>query len=144
MLDELDELREAIKTGDYSQALILIDELDEMSRDDKINKIGSYMRVLLIHLIKQTTEQRSTRSWDAWINAALRQIARTNKRRKSGGYYLDDDSLAEALAEVWPDALEWAAIEAFEGVYSIDELSEMVDMQSLLADALERIRESSL
>lgn len=144
MLDELDELREAIKSGDYSQALALIDELDEMSRDDKINKIGSYMRVLLIHLIKQTAEQRSTRSWDASIHAALRQIARTNKRRKSGGYYLDDDSLAEALAEVWPDALEWAAMEAFEGVYSIDELNEMVDRPSLLADAIERIRGTAL
>ncbi len=144
MLDELDELREAIKSGDYSQALALIDELDEMSRDDKINKIGSYMRVLLIHLIKQTAEQRSTRSWDASINAALRQIARTNQRRRLGGYYLDDYSLAEALAEVWPDALEWAAMEAFEGVYSMAELNEMVDMQSLLADALERIRASSL
>jgi hypothetical protein len=85
MLDELDELREAIKSGNYSQALALIDELDEMSRDDKINKIGSSMRVLLIHLIEQTAERRSTRSWDASIHAALRQSARTNKRRKSGG-----------------------------------------------------------
>lgn len=51
----------------------------------KSNKIGSCMRVLLIHLIKQTAEQRSTRSWDAAIHAALRQIARTHKRRKSGG-----------------------------------------------------------
>ncbi|WP_179131574.1 hypothetical protein [Candidatus Entotheonella palauensis] len=59
MLDELDELREAIKSGDYSQALALIDELDEMSRDDKINKIGSYMRVLLIHLIKQYNVPRN-------------------------------------------------------------------------------------
>jgi hypothetical protein len=103
MLDELDELREAIKSGDDLQALALIDELDEMSRDDKINKIGSYMRVRLIHMIQQTAEPRSTRSWDASINVALRQIARTNKRRKSGGHYLDDDSLAEALAEVGPD-----------------------------------------
>lgn len=57
----------------------------------------------LIHLIKQTAEQRSTRSWGASINVALRQRARANKRRKSGGHYLDDDSLAEALAEVVPD-----------------------------------------
>jgi hypothetical protein len=60
--DELDELREAIKSGDYSQALALIDELDEMRRDDKISTIGSDMRVRLIHLIQQTAEERSTRS----------------------------------------------------------------------------------
>ena len=143
MLDELDELREAITSGDYRHALALIDELDEMSRDDKINKISSYMRVLLIHLIKHAAEQRLTRSWEASINTALRQIARTNKRRRSGGYYLDDDSLAEALAEVWPDALEWAAIEAFEGIYSQDELSTQVNRQVILADALARIRASA-
>lgn len=38
MLDELDALRQAIQLGDYDQALALIDELDEMSRDDKIHK----------------------------------------------------------------------------------------------------------
>ena len=45
MQDELNELREAITSGDYSQAFAIIDELDEMSRSDKINKIHSYMRV---------------------------------------------------------------------------------------------------
>jgi hypothetical protein len=35
-------------------------------------------------------------------------------------------------------------MEAFDGVYSIDELSEIVDMQPLLANVLERIREPSL
>ena len=142
MLDEHDELRHAIMSGDYRQALALIDELDEMSRDDKINKIGSYMRVLLVHLIKQAAEKRSTRSWDASINTALRQIVRSNKRRKAGGYYLDRNDLAEALTEVWPDALEWAAIETGEGVYSVDELNDVVGKHAILADALERIQGS--
>ena len=63
MSDEIHALRQAIEAGDYTQALWLIDEMDEMSRDDKINKIISYMRVLLIHLIKQAVEKRSTRWW---------------------------------------------------------------------------------
>ena len=94
MSDELHALRQAIEAGDYTQALWLIDEMDEMSRDDKINKIISYMRVLLIHLIKQAVEKRTTRSWDDSIEEALDSIAATNKRRSSGGYYLDDEALA--------------------------------------------------
>jgi hypothetical protein len=43
MLDELDELRQAVQSGNYQLALALIDEMDEMSRDDKITKIESYM-----------------------------------------------------------------------------------------------------
>lgn len=95
-MDELKELREAIKAGDYSQALAIIDELDEMSRSDKINKIHSYMRVLLIHMIKASAEQRLTKSWRTSIDLSLRQIARTNKRGKAGGHYLNEDGLAES------------------------------------------------
>ena len=88
MSDEIHALRQAIEAGDYTQALWLIDEMDEMSRDDKINKIISYMRVLLIHRIKQAVEKRSTRSWEDSIEESLDSIAATNKRRSSGGYYL--------------------------------------------------------
>ena len=63
-MEELDELRQAIEAGDYDQALAILDELDAMSRDDKITKVMSYMRVFLVHLIKQVAEQRSTRSWE--------------------------------------------------------------------------------
>src|SRR6516164_270285 len=63
-MEELDELRQAIEAGDYDQALAILDELDAMSRDDKITKMMSYMRVLLTHLVKQVAEQRSTRSWE--------------------------------------------------------------------------------
>jgi hypothetical protein len=141
MLDELDELRQAIQLGDYNQALALIDELDEMSRDDKINKIASYMRVLLIHLIKQTAEKRTTRSWTASMKIALSQIARSNKRRKSGGYYLDDDDLVMTLAETWPDALELAALEACEGMYTAAQLAAMVSRDELLETALAQIKQ---
>jgi hypothetical protein len=45
-MEELDELRQAIEAGDYDQALAILDELDAISRDDKITKMMSYMRVL--------------------------------------------------------------------------------------------------
>ena len=76
MSDEIHALRQAIEAGDYTQALWLIDEMDEMSRDDKINKIISYMRVLLIHLIKQAVEKRSTRSWEDSIEESLTVLRR--------------------------------------------------------------------
>jgi hypothetical protein len=140
MVDELDDLRDAIASGNYALALEIIDELDEMSRSDKINKIKSYMRVLLTHLMKQDAEQRSTRSWTDSIDEALDSIADTNKRPKSGGYYLDDDALAIALEESWRRALRKAAREAFEGKYEPDELEGMINRQVILANALERIR----
>src|SRR5437870_4524575 len=67
VMDELAELRTLLAEGRIEEALLLVDELDEMSREDKINKISSYMRILLIHLIKQHGEQRSTRSWEVSV-----------------------------------------------------------------------------
>ena len=93
-MEELDELRQAIAAGDYDQALAILDELDAMSRDDKIIKVMSYMRVLLVHLIKQVAEQRSVRSWEDSIAESLDRIVMLNKRRKAGGYYLDEATLA--------------------------------------------------
>ncbi|MFM6251001.1 MAG: hypothetical protein ACKPEQ_17960, partial [Dolichospermum sp.] len=52
-------------------------------------KIYSYCVVLLVHLIKQQTEKRTTHFWDVSIRNTTDAITRINKRRKSGGYYLN-------------------------------------------------------
>ena len=139
-MEELDELRQAIEVGDYDQALTILDELDAMSRDDRITKVMSYMRVLLVHLIKQAAEQRSTRSWEDSIAEALERIVMVNKRRKAGGDYLDEDTLAEALAETYPSALRRAAREAFEGIYTVEQLAAIVDREALFKAALQKIQ----
>jgi hypothetical protein len=134
-MDELADLRTLLTEGRIDEALLLVDELDEMSREDKINKISSYMRILLIHLIKQHAEQRSTRSWDVSVKEALRQITRTNTRRKAGGVYLTREELQAELADVYDLALERAALEAFGGTYSTQEVATHADRGQVLAQA---------
>ena len=63
----------------------------------------------------------------------------TGVYRKSGGYYLDADALRMALVETWPDALELAALEAFEGIYTATQLAAMVNRDELLEAALAQI-----
>jgi hypothetical protein len=58
-MEELVQLRESIIAGNYSQALQIIDELEEMSVEDKLNKIYSYTVILLLHLIKQQAEKKT-------------------------------------------------------------------------------------
>jgi len=138
-MEELLELREHIEQGRYMEALAAIDEMEEMSRDDKINKIESLMEILLIHLIKRNAEKRLTRSWEVSIHNAVHKINLTNKRRKAGSSYLSDAELREALDEAWQVALPRASLETLEGCYDIDELAGMVDKQQLLDQALELI-----
>lgn len=138
-MEEILELRKSINEGRYADALHIIDELEEMAKDDKLDKIFSYMQILLIHLIKQNAEQRTTRSWDNSIYHSLSQIKRVNKRRKSGGDYMKQDELFEDLHDAFDLAIRDAAQETFEGLYSYEQLLTKIDKNKILAEAMNLI-----
>lgn len=53
-MEELLELKNLLLNGDISGALVIVEELEEMSRDDKINNIRSYAKILLfVHCTKK-------------------------------------------------------------------------------------------
>ena len=134
-MEELFELRACLEEQRYADALTIVAELEEMSKDDKINKIGSFIKIVLLHLIKRHAEQRTTRSWDTSINNAVYEIWRTNRRRKTGGFYITGDDIRELIAETYPYALSYAALEAFEGRYDADELGAMVNAAAIQREA---------
>ena len=51
-MEELLMLKELLHEGKVSEALDLVEELEEMSKSDKLNKIFSYGIILILHLIK--------------------------------------------------------------------------------------------
>ena len=138
-MEEILELRKSINEGRYADALHIIDELEEMAKDDKLDKIFSYMQILIIHLIKQNAEHRTTRSWDNSIHHSLAQIKRVNKRRKSGGDYMKQDELFEDLHDAFDLAIRDAAQETFEGLYSHEQLLTKIDKNKILAEAMNLI-----
>jgi hypothetical protein len=140
IMQELNLLRQYIEARDYDKALEVVGELEEMSKEDKLNKIYSYAVILLIHLIKQQAENRTTRSWDFSIYNATKQICRTNKRRKSGGYYASEEELIEILDDAFDTAIRKAALEVFEGRYTSEELQTLIDPIALRNRALELLR----
>ncbi len=138
-MEELFELRTHIEEGRYADALVLLGEMEEMSREDKINKIESFLDILLIHLIKKHAEKRTTSSWEASIHNALRQIKKTNKRRKSGGWYLEEDGLKASVEESCQASLKYASVEAFGGAFDEIELARKVNEAQIKKEALELI-----
>lgn len=141
-MEELITLRKYIEEKNYLKALELVGELEEMSKEDKLNKIYSYGVILLIHLIKQQAEKRTTRSWDVSINNSVREIKRTNRRRKSGGFYSSETELIETIDEAFEAAIERASLEAFEGRHDSDELKQMIDVATVKQTALTLIQSS--
>ncbi len=138
-MEELFELKDLLLAGNINDALLLVDELTEMSKDDKLNKIFSFSKILLLHLIKQAAEKRKTRSWDLSIANAVKEIQRTNKRRKTKGTYLTQEELYETLEDAYDLGLKAAAKEAFEGKYEAEELAEIVNKTAIINEAMNLI-----
>jgi Domain of unknown function DUF29 len=138
-MEELLLLRELIEQKEYDRALEVVNELEEMSREDKLGKIYSYAVILLIHLIKQDAEMRTTRSWEFSIYNSIKEIKRVNKRKKSGGFYASEEELQEILTDAFDTALKKAALEAFEGIYTDIELKEKIEEDKIKLKALSLI-----
>ncbi len=135
-MEELLTLKDLLVKGDVQGALIIVEELTEMSRNDIIKTIRSYAVILLLHLIKQQAENRTTRSWEVSIRNSVLEIQRENKRRKTGGYYLTPEELLEILAEAYLNASNEATLEVEEGRYEAQELEKLVNREEIINRAL--------
>ena len=138
-MEELLNLKQLLLQGDIKGSLALVEELEDMGRKAIIDKIRSYAIILLLHLIKQQAEKRTTKSWDVSIRNSVREIINTNKRRKAGGYYVSSEELAEILIVAYSYALDSASLEVAEGRYEVEELSKMVKQDEIISSALQKI-----
>lgn len=138
-MEELLTLKELLHQGKITEALLIVEELEEMSKSDKLNKIFSFGIILLLHLIKQSAEKRITKSWNTSILNSVKQIQRINKRHKAKGNYLTEEELLETLEDAYDSALRDAAIEAFEGRYEAEEIGEMINREEIIKKAMDLI-----
>ncbi|NEP49088.1 MAG: DUF29 domain-containing protein [Moorea sp. SIO3C2] len=138
-MEELMTLKELLYEGKIPEALELIEELEEMSKSDKLNKLFSYGIILLLHLIKKAAEKRTTKSWEVSIRNSVKQIQRTNKRHKAKGTYLTEEELLETLRDAYESALDRASLEAFEGSYEAEEIAKMVEREEIIKTAMDLI-----
>lgn len=139
-MEELEKLRKFVEEHDYAKALEIVSDLEEMSKEDKLNKIYSYCVILLIHLIKQKVEQRTTRSWEVSIRNSVREINRTNHRRKSGGTYANEKELLDTIYESIPPAVDRASLEVKEGIYEATDLMALFDSKEIATLAFDLIQ----
>ncbi|MEH1997679.1 MAG: DUF29 family protein [Nostoc sp.] len=137
MTQELIDLKKSILEGRYADALAIVDELEGMSKKAILRQIKSFLRILLIHLIKNQLEQRLTSSWAASIRNAIREIKEVNLKDNKTSYYVnlkEWESLMEE--EVIEDAIADASDEVMNGAYNQFQLAEMIDINQILQIAL--------
>ncbi len=129
-MEELLELKEQIVKGDLVAALAIVDELETMSRQDKINTLESFLVVLLVHLIKIQVEKRVTRSWRNSIINSVTQIQIRNRLGKKSNYIYEWD---EHYQNKLFTAIRQAAEEVFGGI-EIEELEAKINYSQLQED----------
>ena len=141
-MEELENLRKNIEAGNYEEALAIVNELEAMSKEDKLQKIKNFITIILLHLIKQEAEKRTTRSWDFSIRNALREIKYINHRRKAGGTYAGRKEIEEIIEYAYPTAIEKASLEAFEGMYTEKELEKLIKPKKIKQQVLALVMET--
>ena len=142
-MEELLELKALLLKGDIKGSLAIVEELEDMSKNGIISTIRSYAVILLLHLIKQQAEKRTTRSWDVSIRNSVREIQRQNKRRNAAGYYLSDEELTETLNDAYLNALDAASLEVESGRYQSEQIEAIIDKNKLISDAFLLIKNVS-
>ena len=142
-MEELLELKALLLKGDIKGSLAIVEELEDMSKNGIISTIRSYAVILLLHLIKQQAENRTTRSWDVSIRNSVREIQRQNKRRKAAGYYLSDQELTDTLNDAYLNALDAASLEVEAACYQSEQLEAIIDKNKLISDAFLLIKNVS-
>ena len=134
-MEEILELKNCLLNHQYEQAIKIVEELEQMGRQDKINNLESFLVILLIHLIKIQVEKRVTRSWRSSILNSLREIQKRNKLGKKS-QYIKQDRWLQYIESVYPDAIFKAADEAFGGI-EVKEIKSLVNQSKLQNTALE-------
>lgn len=92
MTQELIELRACIVEQRYDDALIILDELEGMSKQAILQNIESFLVRLLTHLMKNQVEQRLTNSGAASIRDSIIKIKALNLKshKKSHDLQIDE------------------------------------------------------
>ena len=137
MTQELIDLRNSILQGNYAEALAIVDELEGMSKKSNFRQIKSFLKILLIHLIKNQIEQRLTNSWAASIRNSVREIQEINLKENKKSYYINQDEWETLIEEeVIEDAIADASLEIMNGKYTRSQLSEILDRKEIITKAI--------
>ena len=141
-MEELLTLKSLLLKGDIPGSLALVEELEEMSKKDIIKTIRSYAVILLLHLIKQQAENRTTRSWDISIRNSVLEIQEENKRPRGAGFYLPLEELLMVLETAYRQAINKASLEVEEGRYEPRELSQLLNQEVIIDRAINLISQA--
>lgn len=137
MTQELTDLRVSIVEGRYSDAIAIIDDLEEMSKKAILRNIMSFLIRLMIHLIKNQIESRLTNSWIASISDSVIEIQDLNLKDNKKSFYIQFNEWRPYLEEAIERAIRPASVEVMDGKLKPARVSEQINRNKLIEITLE-------
>ncbi|WP_413174966.1 hypothetical protein [Anabaena azotica] len=137
MTQELIDLRNSITEGRYTDALAIVDELEGISKKAIIRQIKSFIKILLIHLIKNQIEQRLTNSWAASMRYAILEIQDVNLKDTKKSYYVNENEWQILIEDQLTLAIGDASLEVLNGNLKRQQISQMLNQEQLLLNTTE-------
>jgi hypothetical protein len=131
MTQEIWDLRKSILEGRYDDALVIVDELELMSRKSYIRNIRSFLIRLIIHLIKNQVEQKLTNSWAASIEGSILEIQDLNLQDNKTSHYVKQTEWEELLDAAFDAAIKPASAEVL-NVYTPKQLEAILDKSQII------------
>jgi hypothetical protein len=135
MTQELIDLKTSILEGRYADALCIVDELEGMSKQAILRNIKAFLKILLIHLIKNQVEQRLTGSWASSIRNAVLEIKDLNLKGNKTSYYINDDEWESFIESVLMAAIADASEEVLNGKLNRAQLAAKIEQSQIILTA---------
>jgi hypothetical protein len=130
-MEELTALRQSVLEHRYDDALAIVGDLEDMGRKSILRNIASFLKILLIHLIKNQIEQRLTNAWVASISNAILEIQDLNLQNNRQSYYLAKEDWQELLEETLEKSIRLASLEIWDGRMRSPELKAKLNRDQL-------------
>lgn len=129
-MEEILELKDYLVNQQYDHAFAIVEKLEAMGRQDKINNLESLLVILLIHLIKIQVGNRITRSWKNSVISSLLAIKKRN-RLNNKYYYIELQQWHKYISACQCEAILVASRDVLEGIDYLD-LEKLVDLEQLI------------
>ena len=131
MTQELVDLKACILEGRYEDALLIVGELEDMSKKAILRNIMSFLIRLMIHLIKNQIEQRLTNSCITSISNSVIEIQSLNQKDNKKSYYVKPNELQEFLEEAIERAIRPASAEVMNGKLKVAEVASRINREDI-------------
>jgi hypothetical protein len=136
MTPELINIRRAILEKRYTEAITIVDQLERMNNKAILRQIKSFVKILLIHLIKNQIEERLTNTWVAVIRNAILEIQDINLHDNKTSYYINHNEWYEYIDNYIDISIRDASVEVLNGVYNEFQIAQMVDKYQIIELAI--------